>query len=320
MLPSVVSLTPQMQGPRAHRKSLVKPTELRQQQRQQPDLQEYASDGRRAQIPSDEYSRSPAAASSLPLQDTTLYGRVSGQVAGHRTSQHRETSLQNDVENAETQNHRRRRTSPRRRLAASKVSPLAIDFTEADTRPHHYRSFPRLLPHRQLSSTARDTCVEMGRCASLKTQWEAYDSCTYLNDPCLSFYCFIRYCDVRYCLSFASAIASRPLQSPTRKRRSRCLFQHNDCLRDIHIAKTEGQPDSPLVRSEYHMYLHPRQPFVRYEHRRRHPNSRIPTQGHVDRLPGVASLLRRHSAMQARGLVSSRVRMLPSPRIQSGCR
>ncbi|KAG6954097.1 hypothetical protein JG688_00012521 [Phytophthora aleatoria] len=67
----------------------------------------------------------------------------------------------------------------------------------------------------------------------------------------------------------------------------------------------QGQPDSPLVRSEYHMYLHPRQPFVRYEHRRRHPNSRIPTQGHVDRLPGVASLLRRHSAMQARGLVAS---------------
>ncbi|ETK88413.1 hypothetical protein L915_07329, partial [Phytophthora nicotianae] len=64
----------------------------------------------------------------------------------------------------------------------------------------------------------------------------------------------------------------------------------------------QGHPDSPLVRSEYHMYLHPRQPFVRYEHRL---NSRIPSQGHVDRFPGVASLLRRHNDMQARGLISS---------------
>ncbi|KAG7382010.1 hypothetical protein PHYPSEUDO_005371 [Phytophthora pseudosyringae] len=66
----------------------------------------------------------------------------------------------------------------------------------------------------------------------------------------------------------------------------------------------QGQPGAPLVRSEYHMYLHPRQPFSRYEHGRRHPNSRIPNQGPVDRLPGVASLLRRHNAMQARGLIS----------------
>ncbi|KAF4043265.1 hypothetical protein GN244_ATG04475 [Phytophthora infestans] len=64
----------------------------------------------------------------------------------------------------------------------------------------------------------------------------------------------------------------------------------------------QGLPDSPLVRSEYHMYLHPRQPFVRYEERM---NSRIPSQGHVDRLPGMASLLRRHNAMQANGLISS---------------
>lgn len=57
--------------------------------------------------------------------------------------------------------------------------------------------------------------------------------------------------------------------------------------------------------SDYHMFLHPGQPFIRYGHRRHHPNSRIPTQGHVDRLPGVATLLRRHNTMQDRGFISS---------------
>ncbi|KAG2769992.1 hypothetical protein PC116_g20322 [Phytophthora cactorum] len=73
--------------------------------------------------------RSQTLSSLVCEADTTLYGRVSGQVAGHRTSQHRETSLQNDVENAETQNHRRRRTSPRRRLAASKVRARALQLS-----------------------------------------------------------------------------------------------------------------------------------------------------------------------------------------------
>ncbi|KAH7485597.1 hypothetical protein PRIC1_004890 [Phytophthora ramorum] len=63
--------------------------------------------------------------------------------------------------------------------------------------------------------------------------------------------------------------------------------------------------ESPVARSsEYRVYLHPRQPFIRYEYRRRHPNSRIPNQGQADRLPGVASLLRRQNAMQARGVIS----------------
>ncbi|KAG3090930.1 hypothetical protein PI125_g17555 [Phytophthora idaei] len=152
MLPSVVSLTPQIEGPRAHRKSLVKPTGLRQQQRQQPDLQEYASDGRRAQIPSDEYSRSPAAASSLPLQgnSTGLSAFTDPQLLGMRSRHYAvrpsirssrwspyataprnvATAIPwNDVENAETQNHRRRRTSPRRRLAASKARARALQLS-----------------------------------------------------------------------------------------------------------------------------------------------------------------------------------------------
>ncbi|KAG6599629.1 Uracil phosphoribosyltransferase [Phytophthora cinnamomi] len=73
------------------------------------------------------------------------------------------------------------------------------------------------------------------------------------------------------------------------------------------------QPESPVEKSEYHMYLHARQPFIRYENVRRRPTGRIPSQGHVAKLPGVATLLRRHDAMQAKGLIASTPVPIPDP-------
>ncbi|KAL3673000.1 hypothetical protein V7S43_002297 [Phytophthora oleae] len=60
------------------------------------------------------------------------------------------------------------------------------------------------------------------------------------------------------------------------------------------MAPSSNSPSSILneleSQSGCNTYLHPRQPFIRYEYRRR-----IPSRSHVDRLPGVASLLRRHN-------------------------
>lgn len=71
-----------------------------------------------------------------------------------------------------------------------------------------------------------------------------------------------------------------------------------------------NSPPPPMMlnhveKSDFQMCLHARQPFIRYESHRRRPNSRIPSQGHVTKLPGVAALLRRHDAMQAKGLIAS---------------
>ncbi|CAI5733202.1 unnamed protein product [Peronospora farinosa] len=55
---------------------------------------------------------------------------------------------------------------------------------------------------------------------------------------------------------------------------------------------------SLVASNEYHLLLHSRQPFVRYEHGRRFSNTRIPNRGHVDRLPGVATLLQRLGTIQ----------------------
>ncbi|GMF26297.1 unnamed protein product [Phytophthora lilii] len=66
-----------------------------------------------------------------------------------------------------------------------------------------------------------------------------------------------------------------------------------------------GLPESPIAKSDFQLYLHPRQPFIRYDRHRRRPISSLPGQGNVTKLPGVATLLRRHNAMQSKGLISS---------------
>ncbi|KAE9221804.1 hypothetical protein PF005_g6959 [Phytophthora fragariae] len=74
-----------------------------------------------------------------------------------------------------------------------------------------------------------------------------------------------------------------------------------------------NQPESPVEKREYHMYLHASQPFIRYENQRRRPTSRIPSQGHATKLPGVATLLRRHDSMQVKGLIASTPAPVPDP-------
>ncbi|CAI5722462.1 unnamed protein product [Peronospora destructor] len=56
--------------------------------------------------------------------------------------------------------------------------------------------------------------------------------------------------------------------------------------------------ESLIASSDYHVLIHSRQPLVRHEDRLRFSNTRIPNRGHVDRLPGVATLLRRLDTIQ----------------------
>ncbi|CAH0475415.1 unnamed protein product [Peronospora belbahrii] len=55
--------------------------------------------------------------------------------------------------------------------------------------------------------------------------------------------------------------------------------------------------ESLVASNDYQVFLHSRQPFVHYEHRRRLQNTDFPTRDHVERLPGVATLLQRHDTM-----------------------
>ncbi|GMF21281.1 unnamed protein product [Phytophthora fragariaefolia] len=62
-----------------------------------------------------------------------------------------------------------------------------------------------------------------------------------------------------------------------------------------------NQLESPVNKNEYNVYLHTQPPFVRYENVHR-STSHTPSQGHTAKLPGVATLLRRHYAMQTNGI------------------